>query len=112
MATVHFLYRSIREKSNLDVRLQHTHKSVKYLWSAKTKIEVSKTYWTKDRLSNSRNVDVKNEQTRVVGLCSTIENLILQSFKKTTPEAITKDWLQTQIDNYYNPPQELKSVPN
>ncbi|WP_369753333.1 phage integrase SAM-like domain-containing protein [Flavobacterium sp. WC2409] len=103
MATVHFLYRSVREKSFLEVRLQHTENTIKYLWSAKTKIEVSKTFWTKQRDVKSRDVTISNEQTRVKGLCSTIENLILDSFKTTTPEAITKEWLQTKIDLYYNP---------
>jgi integrase len=103
MATVHFLYRSTRQNSTLEVRLQHTHNAVKYLWSAKTKIEVSKDYWIKYHKVNSRNIDIKNEQKRVGDLCSTIENLILNSFKATTPEAITKDWLQNKIDLYYNP---------
>jgi integrase len=103
MATVHFLYRSTREKSCLEVRLQHTKDAIKYLWSAKTKIEVSKDYWTKHHKTNSRNIDIKNEQKRVTELCSIVENLILDSFKKTTPEAITKDWLQTKIDLFYNP---------
>ena len=103
MATVHFLYRSTREKSCLEVRLQHTHNAIKYLWSAKTQIEVSKDYWTKYHKVNTRNIDIKNEQKRVGDLCSTIENLILDSFKTTTPERITKDWLQNKIDLYYNP---------
>jgi integrase len=103
MATVHFLYRSTREKSCLEVRLQHTHNAIKYLWSAKTQIEVSKEYWTKHHKTNSRNIDINNEKARVKALCSPIENLIIDSFKTTTPEAITKDWLQNKIDLYYNP---------
>jgi len=103
MATVHFLYRSIREKSCLEVRLQHTHNAIKYLWSAKTQIEVSKDYWTKHHKTNSRNIDIKKEQKRVTDLCSIIENLIIEHFKATTPEKITKDWLQNKIDLYYNP---------
>lgn len=103
MATVHFLYRSVREKSFLEVRLQHTENTIKYLWSAKTKIEVSKDYWTKHHKINSRDVLIRKQQAKVKGLCSTIENLILDSFKTTTPEAITKEWLQTKIDLYYNP---------
>ena len=103
MATVHFLYRSVREKSFLEVRLQHTENTVKYLWTAKTKIEVSKEYWTKHHKTNSRDAVIRKQQTKVKELCSTIENLILDSFKTTTPEAITKEWLQTKIDLYYNP---------
>jgi integrase len=103
MATVHFLYRSTREKSCLEVRLQHTENTIKYLWSAKTKIEVSKDYWTKYHKINSRKVEIRNQQAKVKKLCSTIENLILDNFKTTTPEVITKDWMQEKIDLYYNP---------
>jgi hypothetical protein len=103
MATVHFLYRSTREKSCLEVRLQHTENAIKYLWSAKTKIEVSKEYWTKHHKINSRNVEIRNQQTKVKELSSVIENLILDSFKANRPEAITKDWLQIKIDLYYDP---------
>jgi integrase len=71
--------------------------------NAKTQIEVSKEYWTKHHKTNSRNIDIKNEQKRVTDLCSTIENLILDNFKATTPEAITKKWMQSKIDLHYNP---------
>jgi hypothetical protein len=117
MATVHFLYRSVKSKAKLEVRLQHTQKHpdylvvrkgmeeyfTNYIWTAKTQIEVTKEYWTKQRDIKSRTIAISNEQTRVKGLCSVIENLILDSFKSTTSEAITKDWLQTKIDLYYNP---------
>ena len=103
MATVHFLYRSTREKSTLEVRLQHTENTIKYLWSAKTKIEVSKEYWTKQHKINSRDVVIRKQQAKVKELCSVIENLILDSFKATKPEAIAKDWLQEKINLYYNP---------
>lgn len=103
MATVHFLYRSTREKSYLEVRLQHTQNAIKYLWSAKTKIEVSKEYWENQHKKNSRDVDIIKEQKRVTDLCSPIKILILDGFEATSPEAITKDWLQNKIDLYYNP---------
>jgi len=127
MATVHFLYRSTREKSCLEVRLQHTvhhpdngilrtktNRTTKvvtevteyltnYIWNAKTKIEVTKEFWTKHNKKNSRNVDIKKEEKRVINLCTPIENLILEHFKATTPERITKDWLQSKIDLHYNP---------
>jgi len=107
MATVHFLYRSVRSKAKLEVRLQHTHKTVdkvtNYIWTAKTQIEVTEDFWVNQRKSNKRDIDIKNEQQRVENLSNALDNFILECFNKTTPEAITKDWLQTQIDHYYNP---------
>jgi ribosomal protein S13 len=48
MPTVHFLYRSVRSKAKLEVRLQHTHKTsentTNYIWTAKTLIEVTKDF--------------------------------------------------------------------
>ena len=108
MATVHFLYRSIRSKAKLEVRLQHTHKTsentTNYIWTAKTQIEVTQNFWTKQRKVKSKgNIDLSNEQTRVNNLCNALDNFILDRFNKTTPDAITKDWLQTQINQFYNP---------
>ncbi|MFV8269707.1 phage integrase SAM-like domain-containing protein [Flavobacterium sp. GT2N3] len=118
MATVHFLYRSVRSKAKLEVRLQHTHKTsentTNYIWTAKTKIEVTENFWTKQRKVKSKgNIDISNEQTRVNNLCNALDNFILKCFNTTTPEAITRDWLQTQINHYYSPPIEkpLEIIP-
>ena len=129
MATVHFLYRSVRSKAKLEVRLQHTQKHpdyfvvrkdieeyfTNYIWTAKTQIEVTKDFWTKQRKIKSKgNVDISNEQTRVNNLCNALDNFIIDSFHTTTPEAITKAWLQTQINHYYNPQIEnpIELIPN
>jgi hypothetical protein len=34
-----------------------------------------------------------------------IENHVLNAFNSVSPDTISKEWLQTQIDHYYNPPQ-------
>ncbi len=106
--TVHFLYRSVRSKAKLEVRLQHTHKTsentTNYIWTAKTLIEVTIDFWAKQRKVKSKgNVDISNEQTRVNNLCNAPDNFIINCFNLTTPDAITKDWLQSQINRYYNP---------
>lgn len=115
MATVHFLYRSVRSKAKLEVRLQHTHKTsekvTNYVWTGKTQIEVTKDFWTKQRKVKSKgNIDISNEQTRVNNLCNALDNFILECFNKTTPDVITKDWLQTQVNQYYNPPIEAAGL--
>jgi hypothetical protein len=108
MPPVHFLYSSIRSKAKLEVRLQHTNKAsintTNYIWTAKTLIEVTKDFWVKQRKVKSKgNVDISNEQTRVNNLCNALHNFIINCFNLTTPDAITKDWLQSQINHYYNP---------
>src|SRR3989304_3030824 len=79
MATVHFLYRSTREKSCLELRLQHTENTIKYLWSAKTKIEVSKEYWTKHHKINSRDVVIRKQHAKV-------NNIVESQFKEILPK--------------------------
>lgn len=116
MASVHFLYRSVRSKASLEVRLQHTQRkddNVKnFLWNAKTQIEVTKDFWTKQRKIKSKgNVDIANEQTRVMNLCNGLEIYILECFKKINPDIVTSDWFKTIVDNYYNPPvEEVKEL--
>ena len=110
MATVHFLYRSVRSKSSLEVRLQHTQRKddhVKnFLWNAKTQIEVTKDFWENQYEANSRDIDIKNEQKRIKGLCTEIDNYIIDSFKTVNLDTVTNDWFKTIVDNYYNPPVE------
>ncbi len=115
MATVHFLYRSVRPYANLEVRLQHTQRTAEkvtnYIWSAKTKIEVSKEYWETQHKSNSRDIDIKNKQKEIADLCAPIDRHIIECFNKTSLETISKDWLQIQVDDYYNPAKEIEALP-
>ena len=113
MATVHFLYRSVRSKASLEVRLQHTQRkddNVKnFLWNAKTQIEVTQDFWENQYKANSRDIDIKNEQKRIKGLCTEIDNYIIDSFKTINPDTVTNDWFKTIVHNYYNPPiEEIK----
>lgn len=94
MATVHYLYRSTREKGLLEVRLQH----LQLIWTAKSKIEVTRDFWNNQRKAKSRNIDIRNEQVRVEKECSELENFILNSFKNTIPEMLPKDWLKGILD--------------
>lgn len=94
MATVYYLYRSSKEKGFLEVRLQH----LQLIWHAKSKIEVTKTFWNDQRKIKTRDINIKNEQIRVSKECSELENLIIGSLKNTVPEALPKDWLRGLLD--------------
>jgi len=111
MAAVNFLYRSTKEKANLHLRLLYRFNEKDFVFGANTKFETTKDYWSKDHKRKSRDILLTNEQTRVNTELNKIENHVLKAFNSINPEAITKDWLQTQIDNYYNPPQEAKAIP-
>lgn len=111
MAAVNFLYRSTKDKANLHLRLLYRFNNTDFVFGANTKFETTKNYWSKDHKRNSRDIILTNEQTRVNTELNKIENHVLNAFNAFSPNAITKEWLQTQIDNYYNPQKEGESLP-
>lgn len=112
MATVNFLYRSTKNKANLHVRLLYRFNDKDFVYGANTKLETTKDYWSKDHKRKSRDILLSNKQTEVNTELNKIENHVLNSFNAFSPDAINKEWLQTEIDHYYNPPQEAEALPN
>jgi len=111
MASVNFLYRSTKEKSNLNLRLLFRNNRKDYVFGAKTNIEISKYYWSKQHKKKSKDIDITNKQTDINNELNKIENYVLNAFNSVSIETINKEWLQTQIDYYYNPPKQEKSIP-
>ncbi|MFV5690328.1 phage integrase SAM-like domain-containing protein [Flavobacterium sp. ZT3R25] len=110
MATVNFLYRSTKNKANLQIRLLYRFNDNDFVFGSNTKFETTKDYWSKHK-KKSRDILLNNEQTRVNTELNKIENHVLNAFNYVNPDEINKEWLQTQIDNYYNPPQEVEPLP-
>lgn len=108
MATVNFLYRSTKEKANLHLRLLYRFNDIDFVFGANTKFEVSKNYWTKQHKKKSKDIDITNKQTETNNELNKIENHILKAFSSVNPDEVNKDWLQIQIDFYYNPPKETE----
>jgi integrase len=113
MASVNFLYRSTKEKANLNLRLLFRNNGKDYVFGAKTKVEVSKYYWSKQHNSNkkTKDIEIKNLQTEINNELNKIENHVLTAFNSVNPESITKEWLTSQLDYYYNPPTKDKEIP-
>lgn len=111
MATINFLYRSTKEKSNLHLRLLYRFDDKDFVYGANTKFEVSKQYWSKLHKKNSKDIQITNEKNRVNTELNKIENHILNAFNLANPNEINKGWLQTQIDYYYNPPLQAEALP-
>lgn len=113
MATVNFLYRSTKERANLNLRLLFRYQDVDYVFAVGTKCQVSRDYWSKQhKLKRINDIDVKNKQTEINAELNKIENHILKVFHSVNPATISKEWLQIQIDNYYNPPKQGKDLPD
>ncbi|MFM7683226.1 MAG: phage integrase SAM-like domain-containing protein, partial [Bacteroidota bacterium] len=112
MATVNFLYRSSKEKAPLVLRLLFRFNNKDFVFGAKTKLELSKHYWTNlHSLKRPKDIEVANKQREIHNELNNIENHILEAFKEVNPSVLTKEWLQLQIDLYYNPVQQHKEIP-
>ena len=111
MASINFLYRSTKDKASLNLRLLYRHNNKDYVFGAKTKIEVSKIYWSKQHKKKSKDIEITNLQTAINNALNKVENHVLKAFNSVNPESITKDWLSSQINYYYNPPTENKEIP-
>lgn len=106
MATINFLYRSTKDKANLQLRLLFRNNETDFVIGAITKFQIEKNYWSKDHKRKSRDILLTNEQTRVNTELNKIENHVLNAFNSVDPDEVNKEWLQTKIDHYYNPPKE------
>ncbi len=120
MSTINFLYRSTKSKSNLVLRLLYRYNDVDFVFGAKTKFEIEKSYWIANHVINkktkkipgTKDADILNRRLEVTNQLNRIENHILKAFNSINPDEINKEWLQSQIDYYYNPPQKDKSIPS
>ncbi|KAB1156088.1 tyrosine-type recombinase/integrase [Flavobacterium luteum] len=122
MATINFLYRSTKDKANLHLRLLYRFNDIDFVIGANTEFQVSKDYWNnqhKQRVfKKTNNTDelnkiqgIKEIQNDTDKELNNIENHILNAFNIVNPDEVNKDWLQTQINNYYNPPKEAEALP-
>ena len=119
MATVNFLFRSTKSKANLHLRLLYRLNDTDYVIGVNTEFEVTKDYWENNhivdkktkKVKGSKDVEILNKRLEVKTELNKIENHILKSFKSFDAQAINKDWLQTEINHYYNPPQKAEALP-
>jgi len=121
MATTNFLYRSTKDKAPLTLRLLFRHDNKDFTFDCRTKTEVTKYYWNKQhKLQRARDIDVLNQQIEIKTKLTNISNYVLNEFNSIDNNevlsVVNKEWLQNQIDNYYNPPktkqeQEKANIP-
>lgn len=126
MATVNFMYRSKKDKANLHLRLLYTYGNKNFVFGVNTKFEILWGNWfghhcevkenkKKDvkaiKIIRTKDVIILNRRLKVNIELNKIENHVLNAFNSVQPNEVNKEWLQTQIDNYYNPPQETDPLP-
>ena len=112
MATINFLYRSEKLNATLSLRLLFRHNGKDFSFGGKTKLEVSKEYWTKQHSQKRpKDVDISNKQLEVNTELNKLENSILKAFNNVSCTTVNKVWLEKQLNLYYNPPQKNKDIP-
>ena len=109
MASVNFLYRSTKPQANLILRLLYGNNVI----GAKTKYLIDKDYWINQHAKTRvKDIEISNKQVEVNAELNKIENHVLKALNSININEVSKEWLQTQIDYYYNPPTEILSLPN
>lgn len=112
MATVNFLFRSVKSEAPLNIRLLFSHDGEKYVISGKTQKTFSKQYWENDhRKQRINDIERYNVQKDVHHHLHELETFILKAFNDEDPTIINKEWLTKTIDHYYNPPTEQPQAP-
>jgi integrase len=112
MATVVFLYRSTKDSACLTARLLFRHDKKDFILASKTKLDVTKTYWSKKHSTKSKDVSLLNKQTQVNNELNKITQFILNEFDKSSaPDQLNNRWLTNKIDNYYRPKKGPKNIP-
>lgn len=111
MATLQFLYRSKKEKSTLTLRLFNRINGKNTFVECKTNLEVTKLYWENHHNGKPKDIDVKNKKIEIKSELNLIENHIIKMTNLVKPEDITKQWLQQQLQDYYQPKTTDEKIP-
>jgi integrase len=113
MATINFLYRSTKDEANLVLRLLFRNDGKDVVLATNTNFPITKYYWTKQHnIKKPKELDVVNKQHEVTHELNKIEKHVLTAFNSVSIHAVNKEWLQYQIELYYNPPVSIKQLPN
>lgn len=91
MASVNFLYRSLKDHSCLNLRLLYRFNHKDYVIASKTNLEVSKDYWKNKHKVKVKDISVINKQIEINSELNKITNHILRAFNKSG--AYILDWM-------------------
>ena len=80
MASVNFLYRSLKDHSCLNLRLLYSFNDKDYVIATKTNIEVSKDYWKNKHKVKVKDISIINKQIEINSELNKITNHILKAF--------------------------------
>jgi len=112
MASVNFLYRSLKDHSCLNLRLLYRFNDKDYVIASKTNLEVSKDYWKNEHKVKVKDISIINKQIEINSELNKITNHILKAFEQSgASDLLNKQWLDKQLNSYYNRNTKIKTIP-
>ena len=112
MASVNFLYRSLKDKSCLNLRLLFRFNGNDHVIASSTNLEVSKDYWKNKHKLKVKDISVINKQIEINTEINKITNHILKAFEQSgASDLLNKQWLDKQLNSYYNRNTKIKTIP-
>ena len=112
MASVNFLYRSLKDKSCLNLRLLFRFNGKDHVIATSTNLEVSKDYWKNKHKLKVKDISVINKQIEINTEINKITNHILKAFEQSgASDLLNKQWLDKQLNSYYNRNTKIKTIP-
>ena len=112
MASVNFLYRSLKDKSCLNLRLLFRFNGNDHVIATGTNLEVSKDYWKNKHKLKVKDISVINKQIEINSELNKITNHILKAFEQSgASDLLNKQWLDKQLNSYYNRNTKIKTIP-
>lgn len=112
MATINFLYRSNKKKADLTLRLLYRYMGSDYTLGVNSRITVEHEFFKKQlNQKKLKDVNLINEQSRVKNLMNDISVYIIEKLNKVDVSVLNKEWLELQLEQFYNPIELKPKVP-
>lgn len=112
MATINFLYRSNKKKGDLTLRLLYRYMGSDYTLGVNSRITVEQDFFKKQlNQKKLKDINLINEQSRVKNLMNDLSVHIIEKLNKTNTNVLNKEWLEFQVEQYYNPIELKPKVP-
>lgn len=124
MASISFLFRSKKDQGFITLRFKHSENSKVYEFSCNTKEFTTAEMFNNNikKIANPKNIkkgekaifksvtprDDQKQKThkKIIDNLTNLEFHVFQILANTNVDALSKDWLQKTIDDFYNPIQE------
>lgn len=125
MASVNFLYRSTKENESLTVRLLFRNNEKDFVFGANSKVFIydrkelldnpklsSKDFWQLIKKgTQKKDISFINKRNELNDKLNRLEIYILEAFDKIGANNISKEWLESVIDEFHNP-NANNEIPN